>query len=87
MFVCAVLRPYCGGSGTTAARNIFTFSLLVSPGDLHSAVGPPANLPDGAESRYEAVQFGVRLRRVPDLQDSVSSSRGEAVAGLKCTLA
>ena len=59
----------------------------MSPGDLHSAVGPPANLPDGAESRYEAVQFGVRLRRVPDLQDSVSSSRGEAVAGLKCTLA
>ena len=27
MFVCVVLLPYCGGRGTTAARNIFTFSL------------------------------------------------------------
>ena len=48
-------------------------------------MGPPTDPPDGTEGRDEAVQFGVRLGRVPDLQVLVSPSCGQAVAGLKCT--
>ena len=60
-------------------------SSSMSPGYLHSAMGPPTDPPDGAESRYQAVQFRVRLGRVPDLQVLVSPSCGEAIARLKCT--
>ena len=52
------------------------------PGNLHPGIRPPADSADRAEGGDEAVQFGVRLGRVPDLQVFVSPSCGKAVASL-----